>query len=454
MKILLTTHQFLPDHCSGTEVLTFETAKVLQRLGHEVLVFTGYPARKDLDDNERFDSYWYEGVFVTRFHHGRVPMGGQSNIVEAEYNNQLFASFFRTYLKEQMPDLVHFFHLHRLSASAIEVCHEYDIPMVMTPTDFWLVCPMSQLRLTDNSLCKGPDSSRINCLRHVVALSQPEKTSRRLSKLPDCMLRSMIWGINKGMYASHWFAPLVKALYARPAFLEKQMNRLDRMIVPSLLMQRILLEHGLNEDKVVSCPFGINFVPADKMPPSQVAVPLRIGFVGTLAEHKGAHVLVEAVRQIPRERAIEVLLYGNLESYPSYAERLKAAAGDDPRVKFCGTFPNSEIGRVFANLDVLVVPSVWHENTPLIIYTAQAARCPVIASDHEGISEIVHHGKNGLLFPAGDALVLARLIESLYQDPCILKKLAANSEPPKTIDAYVCDLEQIYQEVLSERCNK
>jgi glycosyltransferase involved in cell wall biosynthesis len=185
-----------------------------------------------------------------------------------------------------------------------------------------------------------------------------------------------------------------------------------------------------------------------------VAVPLRIAFVGTLAEHKGAHVLVEAVRQIPRERAIEVLLYGNFESYPSYVERLKAAAGDDPRVKFCGTFPNSEIGKVFSNLDVLVVPSVWHENTPLIIYTAQAARCPVIASDHEGISEIVHHGSNGLLFPAGDAPALARLIESLYQEPCILKMLAANAEPPRTIDEYVFDLEQIYKEVLSERCNK
>ncbi len=180
-------------------------------------------------------------------------------------------------------------------------------------------------------------------------------------------------------------------------------------------------------------------------------MPLRIGFVGTLAEHKGAHVLVEAVRQIPRERALEVLLYGNLEGYPNYVEKLKAAAGDDPRIRFCGTFPNSEIGKIFAALDVLVVPSVWHENTPLVIYTAQAARCPVIASDHEGISEIVHHGKNGLLFPAGDALALARLIDSLSDDRDMLKQLAANAEPPRTIEEYVCDLEQIYKEVLSER---
>jgi glycosyltransferase involved in cell wall biosynthesis len=264
----------------------------------------------------------------------------------------------------------------------------------------------------------------------------------------------MIWGINNGMFARQWFAPLVKALYERPAFLEKQMNRLDRMIVPSKLMRSILVEHGLKEDKVVFCPFGINFMPADTMLPSEANVPLRIGFVGTLAEHKGAHVLIDAIRQIPREHAIEVLLYGILMDYPDYAEKLKAAAGDDPRIKFCGTFPNSEIGRVFAALDVLVVPSVWHENTPLIIYTAQAAKCPVIASDHDGIAEIVHHGKNGLLFPAGDALALAHLIDSLYMDPSILKQLAANSEPPRTISEYVSDLEKVYREVLSERCEQ
>ena len=74
MKILLTAHQFLPDYFSGTEILTYSVAKELISRGHEVIVFTGYPARVALPDSERFDSYRYEDIEVYRFHHAFVPM--------------------------------------------------------------------------------------------------------------------------------------------------------------------------------------------------------------------------------------------------------------------------------------------------------------------------------------------------------------------------------------------
>ena len=69
--------------------------------------------------------------------------------------------------------------------------------------------------------------------------------------------------------------------------------------------------------------------------------------------------------------------------------------------------PNESIGDVFSELDVLVVPSVWYENTPLAIYSAQEAGCPVIASNLGGMSEVIKHEKNGLLFEAGDFVGLA-----------------------------------------------
>src|SRR5579864_368170 len=156
MNILLTVHQFLPDYSAGTEVLTFETAKELRRSGHNVHIFTGYPAREHRNDDERFDHYEVEGLPVERFHHSYVPMGGQENTTEAEYDNHLFATYFREFLKRQDFDVVHFFHLGRLSASAVEVCYQAAIRMVLTPTDFWFVCPTNQLRLPDGSMCKGP----------------------------------------------------------------------------------------------------------------------------------------------------------------------------------------------------------------------------------------------------------------------------------------------------------
>lgn len=453
MKILLTIHQFLPEYSTGSEILTLDVAKELQKLGHKVSIFTGFPAGDDLNDHERFDSYCYDGISVTRYHHGRVSVGRHHNIVEAEYNNHFFASYFRNYLKKLQPDLVHFFHLQRLSASAINVCHELDIPMVMTPTDFWLVCPMNQLKLPDNSLCSGPDQQRVNCLRHFVARTQSSATVSLFEKLPDSVLGRIIFWIKKGMFSCMWFSPLVRALYERPSFIEKQMNRLDRMIVPTKLMERTLIRHGLMSEKVVFSPYGINFYKLQQKKTSEGSSLLRIGFIGTLSEPKGAHVLVEAIRLIPQETSIKVKLYGKLDDFPSYVEKLIDISNRDPRIEFCGTFPNNEIGKVFEDIDVLVVPSIWYENTPLVIYSAQAACCPVIASDLDGIAEAVHHGDNGLLFPPGNASALANLIRSLLQNPAVLKKLEKNARVPKSMSTYATELVAIYDEIAKEDRN-
>src|ERR1035437_1276219 len=141
MRILLTVHQFLPDFSAGTETLTFDTAKALLARGHQISVFTGFPARSGLDDARRFDSYTYDGIPVERFRHNHAPMGGETNIAALEYNNPFFAAYFQAYLIRTRPHVVHFFHLQLLSASAIDVCPELGLPMVLPPTDFWLVCP-------------------------------------------------------------------------------------------------------------------------------------------------------------------------------------------------------------------------------------------------------------------------------------------------------------------------
>lgn len=450
MKILLTAHQFLPEYSAGTEILTFDAAKELQRLGHEVFVFTGYPERGELEDSERFDRYVYDGIPVERFRYTPVPMGGQSNIVEAEYNNLFVASHFRDYLHKIKPDIAHFFHLQRLSVSAIDVCDELGIPMVLTPTDFWLVCFTNQLLFTDNTICPGPDESGVNCLRHVVALTQPSRIQSILEKVPDSAVGLMIRLLRKGMFSRRWFAPFVTALSNRTDFMKSRMNKLDRVIVPTRLMEDILKKYGLLPEKIIFSPYGINLThltgvvrhDSDK---------LRIGFIGTLAEYKGAHILLKAVRSISEGEPIELKIYGKIDDFPEYVKELRLIAGDDKRIEFCGTFPNDRIGEIFASLDVLVVPSIWYENTPLVIYSAQAAGCPVIATNLGGMSEAVEHEVNGLLFGPCDISGLADAIRRLIHDRKLLKELSGNAHRPKSIPEYVEEIIMIYREVLEEK---
>jgi glycosyltransferase involved in cell wall biosynthesis len=448
MRIVLTVHQFLPGYSSGTEILTYDTARELRARGHEVFIFTGYPATAPLNDDERFDSYDYDGFHVTRFNHACVPMGGQSDVVEAEYNNVHVARYFRTYLDDIRPDIVHFFHLGRISASVIGVCHEKHIPMTLTPTDFWFVCPTNQLRLIDNSMCTGPCRDSLNCIRHISALNMPPQVHAALKRMPDWLLSAMVKFIRRGLFPRHWFAQYVRTSTARIDYLRKNINLLEKVFVPTRLMERMLVNNGLDPERVTYSPFGINLSHIARQTKDASRDLLRIGYIGTLYEHKGVHVLLQAVRSLPEYDRLRVRIYGKTEEFPEYVRELRGIAADDGRIQFCGTFPNEKIGEVFAGLDVLVVPSIWYENTPLVIYSAQAAGCPVIASNLGGMSEVVHHEENGLLFEPGDVAGLAGLFKSLVLDRELVGRLSRNAMTPKSIPEYVDELVEVFVETM------
>lgn len=444
MKILLTTLLFFPDHYTGTEVLTYSTAKELQRLGHEVHVLTGFDGRADLADNERFDSYEYDGIPVIRFHHAPVPMGGETDVLEMEYNNRFVGAWFRDLLGTLRPDLVHAFHLARLSASLIDVCHEAGIPVIVTPTDFWFVCPMQLLRLPDNSCCDGPDKYSLNCIRHLDALDKPNEITT-VKKSPDWFLALVVMLCRLGLLPKKHFS-FAYAMALRPAFLMQRLNSISKVIIPSRIMEQILVRNGLNSKLALFSGFGLNLDNIQATGRKKTDC-LRIGFIGSLYEHKGIQVLLKAFRLVPSDSPAVVKVYGENKAQPDFMSSLHELAAADPRITFYGSFPNSEIGAVLSEIDVLVVPSLWYENTPLVIYSAMAAGCPVIASDLGGMSEVVQHNINGLLVNPGDPNDLANAILRLVADRNLLDELSAQCKRPKSIREYVAELLAVYGEV-------
>lgn len=449
MRILLTVHQFLPEYFAGTEILTFKVAKELQKRGHEVNVFTGYPVQIEIPESDRFDNYTYEGIKIHRFYHSNTPMGGQENIIEAEYNNVFFSKYFRNYLQVFKPDVVHIFHLSKLSASVIDVCNSLKIPRIMTVTDFWLICPTSQLRLPDTGLCKGPDTNSLNCLRHVVEIYQPKKISRIIRYLPDWVLLLFIWMSDRKLLPKFWFSNYVLALVQRKSFLKARIDKLNKVLVPTKLMQEILLNNGVDSRLMLRQSYGLdleNIKPSNNKGDKDT---ICIGFIGTLYEHKGVHLLIEAIKTLP-DIKLELKIYGDLKTAPHYVDKLYTLIDNDQRIKFCGTFPNHEIGNIFLGIDVLVVPSIWYENAPLVIYSAQMAQCPVIATNLGGMSEIIKHEINGLLFEKGNISELASCIRRLSEDRLLLKSLSVNAVRPKSIQEYANELEYIYECVVSE----
>lgn len=448
MKIVLTVHQFFPDFFSGTETLTYETARELKKRGHVVNIVTGFPSKVSLQDHERFDRYLYDGITVERFYHAYVPMGEQTNIQELEYYNKFFGSFFENYLYREKPDIVHFFHLSRLSAVAVDVCSKLGIKTVFTPTDFWFICPTIQLRLPDNQPCPGPDKSGINCLRHVVYLTQGKKINSIMQKMPDWLLGLAISMAKHSGTVSvgGQYSQMVGALAKRSFFLLERLNRIDHIAIPTQVMMRLLLSRGLKPERMTIVPFGINLSYLNRLSKSATTASLRLGYIGTLSEAKGLHVLLKAIKLIP-ENKIELKIYGRQSDFPEYTKGLKDISQDDKRVKFCDTFPGSEIGTIFAALDILVVPSLWYENSPLVVYYAQAAGCPVIASDVEGISTIIDNGKNGLLFKSGNVSDLVTVLRTVLKNRELVEQMSNKAKVPPTIQDYVDQILSIYQDL-------
>jgi glycosyltransferase involved in cell wall biosynthesis len=181
---------------------------------------------------------------------------------------------------------------------------------------------------------------------------------------------------------------------------------------------------------------------------------VRIVFLGQFAPHKGAHVLLDAVRilehRLPESvEPWEVVLHGEGVDgrHRRYPDQLRARA-TSPRVSLAPPFEPTEIERVLAGASCVVVPSLWRENAPLSALEARAVGIPVIASDVPGLAEIVEPGVHGALFPPGDAAALADLLRAV-----ILGRIASRHAPSQPIGyaEHVARVVEVYGRAASLR---
>jgi glycosyltransferase involved in cell wall biosynthesis len=439
VRVLLVVHQFLPEFASGTEELTVETAKALQALGHEVEVFAGHPGQQSPG---ALSSYQFEGIPVTRYDYAHAPMGGNAVIMQLEYDNSWLAERFRELLLRFRPHIVHFFHLQRLSTAAIAVCEALGIPALLTATDFWVICPRVQLLLPDHSHCAGPSADSANCIRHMAIATQPAPVRWAARAVPEPLVRGLLKaaGARTGLLS----VANMRALAARPAVMRERIARLALVLAPTPFMAAQLRAYGIPERLIRLQPFGVR-VPAQRPRAIRGAdTPLRIGFIGTVCDHKGTHVLVEAVRSLPAKLPLELAIYGDMQQFPAYSAPIRARAAGDARIAFRGTFARERFAEVIDGLDLLVIPSLWHENTPLVLLKAQAMGCPVVGSNVAGIAEALRHEVNGLLVEPNDAAALARALARLATDRELLARLAAQASAARSIQSYAEELGAIY----------
>jgi glycosyltransferase involved in cell wall biosynthesis len=233
---------------------------------------------------------------------------------------------------------------------------------------------------------------------------------------------------------------------ARAAALRQIFDEVDVAIAPSEALKDVFVRNSYPAARLRLSRYGLDTTWLVDLQPKPADSPLCVGYIGQIEPIKGVDVLIDAFRS-STGRDWQLKIYGGLDKNQPFAEHLRMLAAADPRVQFMGQFDRSQIADAMSQLDVVVVPSVWFENTPVVIAEAFAARKPVIATDLPGMSELVTHNVNGLLFPRGDVAALAGALGRFADEPGLAERLASAIEPVRSIEEEAAALAQLYAQV-------
>ncbi len=376
MKIALVLHQFPPRHTTGTELYALRLAKAFERRGHSVVVFTGEDGGGAAVGS---DSYAIDGIPVTRSWRKRAV---EADPIRAGYDSPVAAAAFAAFLDREVPDVVHVFHLQGLGAAVLDVAAARGIPRFVHLMDYWLACPRTQMLDLDGALCEGPtDAARCASCAGEIDGDYAEVAGRSDPVARDAGLAAI---------RERW--PAMRA----------RLDATTAVFAPSSAIRDRFVANGLAADRIVLLPYGIDRASDTARGPREGGGPFRFGFLGNLASFKGAHVLLEAFAGWARDD-VALRLHGDFFfREPAHESACRAWVEEDPRIELAGRFEASALPEVLADLDALVVPSMWYENTPFVVLEALCAGVPVIGSRVDGIAEAIEEGADGLLFDRGD----------------------------------------------------
>jgi glycosyltransferase involved in cell wall biosynthesis len=183
--------------------------------------------------------------------------------------------------------------------------------------------------------------------------------------------------------------------------------------------------------------------------PAHAHAGVRIGFIGRLDPSKGVIRLIDAFSQYDRADA-ELWIAGTGDR--EHEEHLKRAAQGDPRVRFLGRTSPEDF---YPNVDVVVVPSLWNDTFPGVVFESLAFGKPVIGSRRGGIAEMIQQGRNGLLFEPdapGELLSAIRLLsEDVEGRKAMAVRCRESSEPFLDTTGWVASYIALYEKLLSAR---
>jgi len=446
VRVLLVSSGLPPRGHWGTEHYTRHLATGLARRGHELAVVV---PRSDVGGGAEVVRADADG-----FELHMIPSSPRTTKrLEDSYADPALEQAFGGLVDAWRPDVVHFLHLlWRLSAQLPGLCRQRGIPALFTATDLGLACHRGQMFDWRLRACGGPHPAEVcaRCIREPSPFD--DRPTRVLLKRWAVRLAHALGGLGVVVRAAD--------VRRREAALAEAVAALELLIAPTRAVEEVLLRAGVPRGKLERLLYSIDAQPLVAARAAPPLGPVRIGFLGQFAPHKGLGTLVEAVRiassRLPESaEPWEVHLHGEGEAgrHRTYPDRIlkqaQTGVGRPPRLCVHPPFASLDLPRVLAGLDCVVVPSEWLENAPLVALEARAAGVWLLASAVPGLREIVEVGVHADLFPPGDARALADALREV-----ILRRRGRSAAPglPLSYDEHLAGVEACYQRARARAC--
>lgn len=392
MKICLISNLYPPNVLGGAEVSVKKVSEELVKRGHEVIVITTHFNDKKIEIINGVKIYQIDPLNIYAIYdHPNKTVFLKPLWHMIDLWNPYDDAIIKKILKIENPDVVHIHNFKGLSISSFAPAKSLNIPIVFTAHDYSLICMRANLLNSSGEICKN--------------------------------------------------TPLTCKIYNK---IQKQLvkNKPDLLISPSQFVINKLRLNGLFQDvKAEKVPLGIELKSNKKFEKDYSTIDIL--YVGNLGEHKGVHILLNAFKKLKNNNIrLNIVGKGTCE------KNLKIMAENDKRIKFHGFLEGKELLNMYENANLTVVPSIWYDNSPMVIYESFFSGTPVIGSRIGGIPELVEDGFNGYLFEVGNVVELEKLLEDLINKPGKLKKLengTIESIKKYSMENHIKKLEKEYQ---------
>jgi glycosyltransferase involved in cell wall biosynthesis len=436
MKIALLTHKMKPPLMGGVDVYSDRLGRALGRLGHEV-IYLAYDSSGERREVVVREDVYDDGTAVYRilFSFDSLP----KEAFDTLYNPEM-GRVTQEILADEKPDFVIILNFYMLTLAPVEAAKSLGIPVAHVATDFVPVCRRGTFMRWDNQTCEVGESIQTCATCFISHRPLGRVMSSVLEKLPEKTV--VQWATGKDNYRLPHPLWLTRPYLNHTAVMQQRLERIrplrqliDLVLVPTHFTEKTFIANGFTSEQVHFLPFGVDSDNLLASVSKTKAEQVRFMFLGRFQPYKGLHLVLEAFNSLPNPNGATLTVYGAADGHDDYFQKLEQMMNANDRIHFAGLIPPTELARAFAEADIFLLPSTWHENSPLILLDALQSKTAVLASDIGGVSGIVEHNRNGLLFPRENMAALRQEMQRLIDQPALIQQLQAGSQLP-SIESY------------------